>query len=74
MQQFFSFVIAVIIVLWLYLTYKWIRAIFDEDNSKLLNTAVYAVATGILIVAAITCLRFIGFDFNIELPFEITMK
>ena len=48
--------------------------IFDEDNSKLLNTAVYAVATGILIVAAITCLRFIGFDFNIELPFEITMK
>ena len=39
MQQFFSFVIAVIVVLWLYLTYKWIRVIFDEDNSKLLNTA-----------------------------------
>lgn len=55
MVQFFTFVIGVIVILWLYLTYKWIRALFDEDQSKVINTVVFLAATGILIIAGRAC-------------------
>lgn len=55
MVQFFTFVIGVIVILWLYLTYKWIRALFDEDQSKVINTVVFLSATGILVIAGRAC-------------------